>query len=319
MTAINRDVRALIDAARKAGSPSFETQTPAQARVNYTATRLPLQPPPDPVADSRDIAIPVPGGEVTLRVIRGAGTSADQALPCLLFFHGGGWVVGDLGSHDGLCRRLALDAGCCVIAVDYRLAPEHPFPAAVDDCAAALRFVVDHAEALRVDTGRLAVGGDSAGGNLAAVIALMAREGTLPPVAYQLLFYPAVDLSPIDPGFERTAPGMPLTLAGMRYFIDHYIPDTAQRSDWRASPLRAPSLENVAPAFVLTCGHDPLCEEGRLYAARLEREGVAVTALHLSDQTHGILNMAKLIGAAPGVIAYAATLLLQAWRPTTSA
>jgi acetyl esterase len=315
MTAINRDVQALVDAAHKAGSPSFEAQTPAQARVNYTATRLPLQPSPDAVAESRDVVIPVSGGEVTLRVIRGAGTTPDQVLPCLVFFHGGGWVVGDLGSHDGLCRRLALEARCCVVAVDYRLAPEHPFPAAVDDCAAALRWVVDQAAALKVDPGRVAVGGDSAGGNLAAVIALMARDGDLPAVGYQLLFYPAVDLSPIDPGFERTTPGMPLTGAGMRYFIDHYVPDKAQRFDWRASPLRAPSLENVAPAFVLTCGHDPLCEEGRLYAARLEREGVAVASLHLSDQTHGILNMAKLIGAAPGVIAYAATLLLQAWRP----
>jgi acetyl esterase len=177
-----------------------------------------------------------------------------------------------------------------------------------------LKWAVDHAEALRIDPERLAVGGDSAGGNLAAVIALMARDGTLPAVGYQLLFYPAVDLAPIDPGFERTTPGVPLTGAGMRYFIDHYLPDPQDRLDWRASPLRAPSLEGVAPAFVLTCGHDPLCEEGRLYAARLEREGVAVTALHLSDQTHGILNMAKLIGAASGVIGFAADALRQAWR-----
>lgn len=314
MAAINRDVQVLIDAGRKPGATPFEAQTPAQNRINYTATRLPLQPPPDPVAESRDVTIAVPGGEIALRAIRGAGTSADETLPCLVFFHGGGWVVGDLDSHDGLCRRLALEAGCCVIAVDYRLAPEHPFPAAVEDCAAALRWAVDHAEALRIDTRRIAVGGDSAGGNLAAVMALMARDGTVPAVFYQLLFYPAVDLSPIDPGFERTTPGVPLSGAGMRYFIDHYLPDAKDRVDWRASPLRAPSLKGVAAAFVLTCGHDPLCEEGRLYAARLEREGVAVTALHLSDQTHGILNMAKLIGAASGVIAYAASALRQAWR-----
>jgi acetyl esterase len=250
---------------------------------------------------------------VPLRLYRGEGTAPGTPLPCLLYLHGGGWVLGNIESHDWVCRRLANLTRACVIAVDYRLAPEHPFPAAVEDAAAALAFVVERAEGLGVDPARLAVGGDSAGGNLAAVLALMGRDGTVPQTAMQVLLYPSVDLGLTSEGFERITEGQPLTAGTMRYFVDHYAPEPRDRTDWRASPARAASLAGTAPALVLTCGHDPLCEEGRLYAHRLEREGVPVTALHLSDQTHGILTMSRVVRTSATVLAFVAEALLERW------
>ena len=309
MRAVNPDVVALIQAAAVQPLGSLP---PVEMRRNYSESRLALQPPFDPVAAIEDIAIPGQGGAaLPLRLFRGAPRG--RPLPCLLFLHGGGWVLGDLKSHEGICRRIAAVTGCCVMAVDYRLAPEHPFPAAVEDGATALRWTAAHAESLGIDAKRMAVGGDSAGGNLAAVLALMGRDGNIPRLMYQLLLYPATDLRMTGESYERVIDGLPLTAKSMRYFIDHYVPSQADRSDWRASPLLAASLENTPPALVLTCGHDPLCTEGQLYAARLEREGVPVIAVHLSDQMHGILNMGKAIGAAGGVIDFAAAVLREAW------
>ncbi len=310
MRAVHPDLAALMILA--AGTPALGTLPPAEARRSYSASRRALQPVLDPVASIEDITMPGPGGPLALRVYRGA--PGGGSLPCLLFLHGGGWVLGDLESHEGICRRIAAAACCCVVAVDYRLAPEHPFPAAVEDAAAALCWVVAQAATLGIDAARIAVGGDSAGGNLAAVIALMGRDGTVPRCMYQILFYPVTDLGMTGESYERVTTGMPLTAAAMRYFADHYVPLHADRSDWRASPLRAASLEGAPPALVLTCGHDPLCTEGQLYAARLEREGVPVTAMHLSDQAHGVLNMGKAIGAVGGVLDFAAATLREAWR-----
>ena len=308
MRAVNPDIAALLVAARAAGAPAMDTLPVDEMRRAYNASRAALQAPFVPVDEIRDLAIVAPGGSLALRLYRGA---AGGALPCLLFLHGGGWVVGSVASHEGVCRRLAVLAECCVVSVDYRLAPEHPYPAAVEDGAAALRWVSGHAAELGIDPGRIAVGGDSAGGNLAAVLALMGRDGTVPAPLHQLLLYPAVDLRMTGTSYETVAPGMPLSAAAMRRFIALYAPDA---DDWRASPLRAASLAGTAPAFVLTCGHDPLCHEGRMYAERLEREGVAVTALHLSDQTHGILTMDRAVGAVPPVLGFAAAALRDAWR-----
>src|SRR5580698_7666980 len=179
--------------------------------------------------------------------------------------------------HDVVCRHFANAARCAVVSVDYRMAPEDKFPAPVDDCAAATRFVVEQAEMLGVDPTRVAVGGDSAGGNLAAVMALMARDGTLPPLVYQLLIYPATDLGGTFGSYQRITEGVPLTARTMRWFIDHYVRDQADIADWRVSPLRAASLAGTARALVLTASYDPLCDEGIEYAQRLDREGVRVT------------------------------------------
>jgi acetyl esterase len=317
MTAFHPDVERLLQMMRAAAQPAVETLSPAEAREAYAAGRSVLQPPPADVAEVRDIAIPGPGGTLPLRIYRGLAAPEADA-PALLYLHGGGWVIGDLASHDGICRRLANLAACRVVAVDYRLAPEHPFPAAVHDAAAAFAWVAGHAAEIGVDPARIAVGGDSAGGNLAAVLAIMGRDGTGPAPVSQLLLYPVTDLTSTSRAtpsgsYIRKATGLPLTAAAMRYFADHYVSE-AQRTDWRASPLHAPSLAGTAPALVLTVGQDPLADEGQAYARRLEAEGVRVAALHLSDQVHGMLTMGRVILASDMVLQYAALALQDAWR-----
>ncbi|WP_207181569.1 alpha/beta hydrolase [Methylobacterium indicum] len=313
MPALHPDVQALLVMLRAADAQPLESLPPEAARRSYLAGRRALQPPPDEVAQIRDLAAPSPAGPVPLRLYRGEGPAPEDRLPCLVYLHGGGWVLGNIDSHDWVCRRLANLTRACVISVDYRLAPEHPFPAAVEDAAAALAFVAERAEGLGVDETRLAVGGDSAGGNLAAVLALMGRDGTLPQTALQVLLYPAVDLTQTSEGYERIVAGQPLTASTMRYFVDHYVPQARDRTDWRASPARAASLAGTAPALVLTCGHDLLCEEARAYAHRLEREGVPVTALHLSDQTHGILTMSRLVRTSATILSFVAENLRERW------
>lgn len=303
----------VLDLIREVGRPPLHTLTPQEAREASAASRPILQPDPPEVALAEDLTCPGPAGAIRLRRYRGLGTDPAAALPCLLFLHGGGWVIGDLDSHDQLCRALANHLGASVIAVDYRLAPEHVFPAAVEDAAAALRFVAANAARLGVDAARLAVGGDSAGGNLAAVLALMGRDGSLPALGFQLLLYPVTDLMATAPAYERFTEGYPLTATTMRWFIGHYAPAAAQRTDWRGSPLRAASLAGVAPAFVMTCGHDPLVDEGIAYARRLDREGVPVTHLHVADQMHAYLTMGRFIPASDTTLRQAAAALRGHW------
>ena len=312
--AIDPDTQAVLDMVRLAGRPPFEALTPAEARQAYTASRRLLQNPPEDVAESRDATVPGPLGPISVRLYRPTGTEANAVLPALVYYHGGGWLLGDLDSHDVACRRFANAARCRVVAVDYRMAPEHPFPAAVDDCAAVTQWVFDNAASLGVDAGKVAVGGDSAGGNLAAVMALLARDGSLPKLAFQLLIYPATDMMMTTVSSTGMGPGTPLTSATMKWFIDHYM--KTDRSDWRASPLRAPSLAGVAPALVLTCALDPLRDEGIGYAKRLEREGARVVHLHYSDQIHGFMSMNRMIRAADQAIDVMARVLKQAlWPP----
>ncbi|HSV79986.1 MAG TPA: alpha/beta hydrolase, partial [Ramlibacter sp.] len=223
--------------------------------------------------------------------------------------HGGGFVIGGLDTHDRQCRRLASRAGICVVAVDYRLAREHPFPAGLEDAAAALRWIQGVAEALGIAAEALGVGGDSAGGNLAAVLALLARDGEVPPLVFQALLYPVLDLTASSESYRRVTAGVPLTAATMHWFIGHYTPRASDRLDWRASPLRAPSLAGVAPALLLTVAHDPLCDEGRAYAGRLEQEGVRVIAQHHDDQMHGLLGLGRYVPAAGLVADHVAALV----------
>ena len=306
---LHPDDQRVLDLIKASGRPPLNTLSPEEARVASAASRMVLQPDPPEVAELRDLD----GDGVPLRLYRGAGTPAGAILPCLIFFHGGGWVIGDLDSHDVVCRQIANEAGCCVISVHYRLAPEHRFPAAVDDSATATGWIIANATALRIDPARIAVGGDSAGGNLAAVMALMARDGILPPIGYQVLVYPVTDLAAVHPSYDRITDGYLLTATTMKWFRAHYLRDTNDEQDWRASPLRAASLAGVAPAFVLTCSHDPLCDEGRAYAERLENEGVQVAALHMSDHMHAFLTMGRFVQASATLITSLCAALRANW------
>jgi acetyl esterase len=294
---LDPDAERLLAMVREAGRPALETLTPAEARAAYSAARTVMQLEPQPVAEVRNLSAPGPLGDIPLRLYVPMGTPDGVATPGLVYFHGGGWVIGDLDSHDGVCRHLANASRCRVVSVDYRMAPEYRFPAAFDDSAAATRFVCENAASLGIDPARIAVGGDSAGGNLAAAVAVLSAQGGLPKLAYQLLIYPVVDLAMTFDSYKRVTEGVLLTASSMRWFIDLYLNDVADRIDWRGSPIRAPDLSATPPAFVLTVAHDPLCDEGIAYAKRLEQEGVRVAHMHLSDQIHGFLTMGRIVRA----------------------
>lgn len=215
--------------------------------------------------------------------------------PALVFFHGGGWVIGDLESHDVVCRQLADAGALIVIAIDYRLAPEHKFPAAVEDAITATKWIAAHARELGIDAARLSIGGDSAGGNLAAVTALAARDGAGPAIAGQLLIYPATDFAMTHGSHSEPETSVLLTHSVIRWFRDHYLNGSADIHDWRASPARATMLAGLPPAYVLTAGADPLRDEGDEYAARLKQAGVSVTTRHVPGQFHGFFTMGKLL------------------------
>jgi acetyl esterase len=300
---LDRDNLLVMEMIRASGRPPFEKLTPDEARDAYMKSRAVLQPDPEDVAEVRELSCPGPLSDIPLRLYRPIGTTAAERLPGLVFYHGGGWLLGGLDSHDGICRVLANGARCAVLSVDYRMAPEHKFPAAVEDCAAATRWAATHATELGIDPGLLAAGGDSAGGNLAAVMALMARDGTLPPLIFQLLIYPATDMTMTTISSQTISDGVPLTSTTMKWFIDHYMPTPADRLDWRASPARAVSLAGTAPALVITASNDSLRDEGIDYARRLEREGVRVAHLNFSDQMHGFVSMGKIIRASATALA----------------
>jgi len=247
-------------------------------------------------------------------VYRPAGVASGTALPVLVFYHGGGWVIGDLDTHDVQCRQITAEAGITVVAVDYRLAPEHKFPAAVDDAWAATRWVVAHASELGVDARRVAVAGDSAGGNLAAVVAIMARDAGGPAIALQVLIYPVTDVGAESKSYRDFAEGYMLTRDGMRWFTNHYLKSPGEAQDWRVSPLRAASLAGLPPALVITAGFDPLRDEGAAYASRLTDAGVQVDYINYGGMIHGFMPMGKLISTGNRATSHVAASLRQALR-----
>jgi acetyl esterase len=222
-------------------------------------------------------------------------------------------VIGDLETHDTLCRELANGAGCAVVAVDYRLGPENRFPAAADDCIAATRWVRANAAGLGIDPALLAVGGDSAGGNLAAVVSIALRDAGDPPIAFQLLIYPATDMRRSAPSHTSNGQGYVLTSDTITYFHDHYIDDTAHDLDWRASPLLHADLSRLPPAFVLTAGFDPLRDEGLAYADALAAAGNATTYVCFDRQIHGFILMGKVLDEAHAAVALCASELRRAF------
>jgi len=280
--------RALLDQMAAAGIPPMETLSPDEARAMMGVRRALNPPPIDPVGSVEDRRIPGPAGDIAVRIYTPAGRDATGGG--IVFFHGGGWVIGDLESSDAPCRFLANAAASVVVSVDYRLAPEHRFPAAAEDAFAATQWVASSGAALGIDPKRLAVAGDSAGGNLAAVVALMARERSGPQLAFQALVYPVTDADFSTASYVENGDGYMLTLASMKWFWGNYATE-ADRSSWLASPLRATDLHGLPPALVITAEFDPLRDEGEAYAAALESAGVPVTLSRYPGMLHGFFGM----------------------------
>jgi acetyl esterase len=304
---LDPQVRALLDLMRARRIPEVNTLEPAEARRLLLERRTYTQPDPPAVAEVVDLR--ANAGAMPVRACRPSGSERGRALPVLVYYHGGGWTIGDLDTHDVLCRQLANGSGCVVVSVDYRKAPEHRFPAAVDDGLEAVRWVRANAVALGVDASRLAVGGDSAGGNIAAVASLLARDAGDPPIAFQLLLYPVTDLRLATESYRRNGQGYLLTRENMVYFRAHYIDDPAQWSDWRASPLLHPDLSRLPPALVLTAGFDPLRDEGLAYAQRLSQEGNRCTYVCFERQIHGFMTMGRVIGEAQAAVELSTAML----------
>jgi len=313
---LHPDARALLDLIEERKLPAMHTLTPVDARAFYRDRRFFTQPAPPDVGAVIDTRCQGPHGAIPLRVYRplGAGASPTKgsSLPVLVYYHGGGWTIGDLDTHDVLCRELCNGSGAVVVAVDYRMGPEHRFPAAVDDCTAATAWVHAQADELGVDRSRLAVGGDSAGGNLAAVIAIAARDSGAFPIAYQLLIYPATDMRRGHPSHTTNGSGYLLTTETIAYYHDHYITDAAHDLDWRASPLLHPDLSNLPPALVLTAGFDPLRDEALEYANRLAAAGNRATYVCFDRQIHGFITMGKVIDEANAAVTLCAGELARA-------
>ncbi len=301
--ALDPDTQQILATLEELGMPDIADLTPEGAR------QLQLTPPPavpTPVGRVEDRVLPGPEEDVRVRIYRPDGATGTGVL---VYFHGGGWVIGDLDSHDETCRRLCSGAGVPVIAVDYRRAPETTYPGAVEDCYAAVRWAAEHAGELGADPGRIAVGGDSAGGNLAAAVALMARDRGGPPLAFQLLIYPVTAADFDNASYRDNGEGYMLSRRGMQWFWDQYVPDADQRREPYAAPLAADDLSGLPPALVQTAEYDPLRDEGEAYAAALEAAGVDVSAPRYDGLIHGFFGMQDAVAAARPALAEAVAAL----------
>ena len=282
-------VQALLEAAARSPLPTLDKLPAFAARRLYIERCRTVAPKKLPEVQTRMLLAP---GDVPVRSYRPAGVAKNDALPALVYFHGGGWTIGDIDTHDPLCRELAAGARCEVFSVEYRLAPEHPFPAAVEDCLAATRFVAKLSK-------RIAVGGDSAGGNLAAVVAMQMKES----ICFQLLIYPATDQNMETDSLRRNGQNYLLTRPLMERFRANYLPRPADYADWRASPALAKSHAGLPPAFILTAGFDPLLDEGKQYAELLKSAGVEVEYRDYPDMIHGFIVMGGVLDTANAAVA----------------
>lgn len=300
-------MQAILDQMKAAGWRPTHTLSVAEARRAFKS-RIATG---AAVARTENRSIPGPAGSIPVRIHWPPGGGP---FPALVFFHGGGWVVGDLDTHDVTCRSLTNQAGCVTVSVDYRLAPEHTFPAAVEDAFAATRWVADHAGELSVDAEKLAVGGASAGGNLATVVALMAIERGGPRLVFQLLIYPVTDGALDTPSARAIiSDDYPLSRADMEWFWNQYVLEAVDRRHPYASPAYATSLAGLPPALVITAEIDPLCDEGERYAAALERAGVTVTCTRYDGVTHGFVGMEALLDKGRAAVAQSSQALRSAF------
>jgi acetyl esterase len=296
---LDPQVKTILDQLAAAGGPALDEQTPEQARTMFEGMTL-LAGAPEDVASVENRTVPGAGGDIPIRIYTPAGGSAPR--PGIVYFHGGGFVIGNIDSHDPTCRSLANLVEAVVISVDYRLAPESRAPAAAEDCYAATKWVAENAASLGIDAGRIAVAGDSAGGNLTAVTALLARDRGGPALKFQLLIYPVTDCTLSQPSMEENGEGYLLTAAAMRWFCDHYLGATFDAKDPIVSPLYAGDLSGLPAAHVITAEFDPLRDEGEAYAERLKEAGVPTTVKRYDGLIHGFFGMSMVIDAARAAI-----------------
>jgi|JI10StandDraft_1071094.scaffolds.fasta_scaffold106312_3 acetyl esterase len=309
--ALDAFVKGLMDQMAASPMPKLWEVPAPQGREMYRMMASALEPPAVSIGKIENITMPGPAGPLRLRVYTPVADGG-AALPTLVYFHGGGWVIGDLDTHDALCRNLTNETGARVIAVDYRLAPEHRFPGAVDDCFAAVKWIEQNAASLGVDANRMAVAGDSAGGNLAAVVCMLARQKGGPRIVYQLLIYPVTQWKAETGSMSSFAEGYFLEKKAMHWFFDQYAAG-ADPNDWRLSPLAAQDLSGLPRAYVVTAGFDPLRDEGKAYADKLNRAGVAAVHVDYPGMVHGFFNMSAVVPTAKTAIADAAKALRAAF------
>jgi acetyl esterase len=289
--------------------------TPDQAREQYLLRvgKLALKP---QIYRSTDRLIPGPGSELPIRIYQPREAKPDERFPVLIWYHGGGFVIGNLDTHDSACRLLATQADCMVVAVDYRLAPEFKFPAGVEDCMATLRWVSQHAREIGADAERIAVGGDSAGANLATVAAILARDEGYPKVVFQLLVYPCVAPEPETASHRKFADGYLLTRNTITWFYKLYLRGQKDVNDFRFAPLLRDDLSNLPPALVLVAGYDPLRDEGVDYSRRLIEAGNRVALTNYEGMVHGFYLMGGAVDAARRAVAQSAAALREAFTTT---
>ncbi|MGY4691622.1 alpha/beta hydrolase [Salibacterium sp. K-3] len=307
---LDPQVKKLLEQIEASGAPRMETLSPEQARIAFQDMNQTVEK-QEPVGEVKNRTVPGPNGNIPIRVYIPENTGP---FPGLIFFHGGGWVTGDLDTHDNMCRAFTNLAECVVISVDYRLAPEHKFPTAVEDCYKTAQWVYEHPSEFNVSPSHLAVGGDSAGGNLAAVVSCLAKKrGTLKLVC-QMLLYPATDFSFDTISYRENAEGYGLTKDNMKYFRYHYLRTLEDSKDPLASPNLIRELKNLPPAVIITAEYDPLRDEGEAYANQLKDAGVPVILQRYDGMIHGFIGMAEQLDQGQKALEQAANLLRSAFN-----
>jgi acetyl esterase len=309
---LDPQAKTLLDTLAGMGTPPLYTLSVADGRKVMEGLAA-LGGEPEAVSKVEDREIPGPLGAIPIRIYTPTGNGP---FPILVFFHGGGWVIGDINSHDALCRSLTNAVGCVTVSVDYRLAPEHKFPAAPEDCYAATRWVAANAASFNGDPQRIAVGGDSAGGNLAAVVPLMIRERGGPILVYQLMIYPATDYFPDNASMRENANDYFLTVDDMHWFMNHYLTSEDDAKNPYLSPIKAKDLKGLPPAKVITAEFDPLRDEGEMYAARLKEAGVPVVVKRYDGMIHGFFSMSAMLDQGKKALEDAAAGLRTAFAAT---